>query len=160
MTTQQSIQAEIDNEKRRQSRIDSLLSTMPEHQAKRLNEAKQKFAVGLARAFGSRLNEHVAQRLIDGIVLDPACICTIGGGVSELPSDAKGWEAYAREQAKSEPLAQLSIDASDEILKETIRSETLENMSREQRIQKSRNGSLDEHLAAAVKAQIEARSGV
>lgn len=158
--SQQSIQNEIDNEKRRQSRIDNLLFTMPLHQEKLYEAAQHQLELGLARAFGTRLNEHVAQRIIDGLILDPECLCSISGGVNELPTTPKGWTVYGREMTKDEPLAVLSIEASDATLKEEIRAAEIQSMRPERRIQMARSGELDAHLESVVKATLEARAGV
>lgn len=71
MTNHASIAAEIDAYNARQSRIDNLRNTTPEHQLKRLAEIEQKAALGLARVFGSRLDERVAAYIVDGIILQP-----------------------------------------------------------------------------------------
>ncbi len=71
---------EWEKEKRRQSRIDAQMAVLPPHQAKRLSDAKHKLEIALARVFGNRLDERVSARIVEGVVLDPACLCTIGGG--------------------------------------------------------------------------------
>jgi len=160
MTTQQSIQAAIDEDRDRTARIENLMSTMPPHHVKRLEEAQRQLSLGLARAYGTRLNEHVANRIVEGLILDPECLCSISGGVNELPTSRAGWTDYSRKAAAGEPLAKLSIDASDATLKEELRATELQSMRPDRRIQMARSGELDAHLNAMVKSKIEARAGV
>lgn len=159
MTTQQSIQIEIDKEKRRQSRIDNLLSTMPLHQGKLFEQAQHQLALGLARAH-PRLSQLVVQHIVDGLILDPECLCSISGGVNELPTTSEGWTNYARRASATEPLAVLSIEASDATLKEEIRAAEIQAMRPERRIQMARSGELDAHLENVIKSTLEARAGV
>jgi len=158
--TQQSIQLEIDREKDRQSRIDQQMAVSPEYQSKHLRTVRQQTELAFARVFSHRLNERVRDRILDGLVLVPEVLCTIGGGMDELPTTAQGWDSFARELAEREPLAKLSIDHSDAQLKETIRQETLAAMRPEERLKMARAGTLDEHLDGIVKAQIESRAGL
>ena len=151
---------EWEAEKDRLSRIETQLAVTPPHQLRRLESEKNKAALALARVFGSRLDEAVADRIIEGMVLDPSVICTIGGGVRELPNDAKGWDAWARYAVEKEPLAKLSIDSSDAALKEQLSQEVLSSIPPAKRMDMARNGRLDAFIEAEVKARIEARSGV
>lgn len=153
-----SIQNEIDEENQRRSRIAAQIDVMPPHQLKRLEAAQRNLELALARTFGHRLNQEVASRIVTGMVLDPACLCSVGGGVQELPNTSQGWDAYARELANKEPLAKLSIDHSDAALKETIRNEAEQRLRPEDRIAMARAGMLDDHLAAIVATELEARS--
>ncbi|PIE14851.1 MAG: hypothetical protein CSA68_09280 [Rhodobacterales bacterium] len=156
----QAIQKAIDAEKNRQSRIDAQRVVTPPHQIKRLEEAQMNARVALARKYGHRLDARVSERIIDGMILLPEVLCTIGGGVDELPNDAKGWDRWAANAVSQEPLAQLSIDASDAALKEELRKKTLAAMRPEQRLQMARAGTLDDHIEGIVREKIEARAGV
>jgi len=151
---------EWEKEKRRQSRIDTQLAVLPPHQATRLDAVKRNLELALARTYGNRLDARVCQRIVDGVVLDPACLCTIGGGVNEMPTTNEGWDQYARQQAKGEPLAVLSIEASDAVLKEEIRDSELQSMRPERRLQLARAGTLDEHLNSVIASKLEIRAGV
>jgi len=153
-----SIQKQIDEENQRRSRIAAQLDVMPPHQLKRLGAAQRNLELALARMFGHRLHQEIASRIIAGMVLDPACLCSVGGGVNELPTSPQGWDSYARQLANAEPLAKLSIDHSDSKLKETIRNEAEHHMRPEDRIKMARAGTLDDHLAAIVATELEARS--
>lgn len=158
--TQSSIQAEIDAQNARQSRIDILLSTPPPHQLKRVEAEKHQAVLALARVYGHRQCEAVAARIVEGLVLEPETLVAVSGGVRELPHDAKGWDRWARAAAEREPLAKLSLDHSDAELKETIRRNVLAGIRSERRISMARAGMLDAYVEAEVKARIEARSGV
>ncbi len=151
---------EWEQEQDRLSRIETQLAVMPPHQLKRLQAAQRQGELALARTFGNRLNARVSERIVAGMVLDPAVLCTIGGGVNELPTDAKGWDRWARAAVEREPLAKLSIDHSDAALKEELRRDVLAGIRPEQRISMAREGTLDTYVEAAVKARLEARSGV
>lgn len=155
-----SIHDEWEREKNRLSRIEAQLAATPPHQMRRLESEKKKAGLALARVFGARLNEAIAERIVEGMVLDPAVLCTIGGGVRELPNDAKGWDAWARYAAENEPLARLSIDSSDAALKEQLSQEVLSSIPPAKRMDMARNGRLDAFIERQVKARIEARSGV
>lgn len=156
--SQQSIQNEIDLENKRLSRIATQLDGMPSHQRSRLDAAMHATEVALARVYGNRLNEHVSKRIIEGIVLDPAVLCTISGGINELPISQQGWDTFARELADSEPLAKLSVDHADAELKDEIRAEAMCNMRPDDKIKMARAGTLDDHLAGIVATKLEARS--
>lgn len=156
--SQQSIQNEIDLENKRVSRIATQIDDMPSHQRYRLDAAMHSTEIALARVYGNRLNEHVSKRIVEGIVLDPAVLCTISGGVNELPTSQQGWDAFARDLASNEPLAKLSIDHSDAELKDEIRAEAMCNMRPDDKIKMARAGTLDGHLAGIVAAKLEARS--
>lgn len=158
--TQQTIQHEIDAEKARQSRIDAQRAVCPPHQLKRLETAQREAELALARVYGHRLNSRVSGRIIEGMILVPEVLCSIGGGVNELPTDAKGWDQWARDAANKEPLAKLSIEHSDAQLRERLRCEVLEKICPEQRLQMARAGTLDAHVEGEVKSELEARSGV
>lgn len=151
---------EWEREKRRQSRIDAQIAVLPPHQAKRLSDAKHKLEIALARVYGNRLDERVSARIVEGVVLDPACLCTIGGGVNELPTTVVGWDQFARDQAGNEPLAKLSIDASDAGLKERIRQEARDALPGPKRLAMARAGTLDDHLDRVVTEKIQDRAGV
>ena len=158
--SQQSIQNEIDKENKRQSRITAQHDAMPPHQKIRLEAAQRSLELALARAYGYRLNAGVAQRIVEGMVLDAACLCSVGGGVNELPTTPTGWDTYARNLADNEPLAKLSIDHADEGLKDEIRAEALSNMRPDDKMKMARAGTLDDHLADIVASKLEARAGL
>ncbi len=92
------------------------------------------------------------------MVLDPACLCSVGGAENVLPTSPQGWDAYARQLAGEEPLAKLSIDHSDAALKESIRADAEGRMRPEDRINMARAGTLDDHLASIVASELDARS--
>ena len=74
------------------------------------------------RRFQNSSNGHeVSAHIVEGIILEPECLCTVGAGVNEMPTTAEGWDAMAKDLAQKEPLAVLSIEASDAALKEEIR---------------------------------------
>lgn len=157
--SQQSIQDELDKDSHRRSRITTQHYVMPLHQKKRLEAAQRSLELGLARVYGNRLNAGVAQRIVEGMVLDPACLCSVGGGVNELPTTPAGWDTYAKQLANEEPLAQLSIEHSDAQLKAQLRAEVEQAMKPVDRIKMARSGTLDTHLADIVASKLEARAG-
>lgn len=125
---------EWEKEKKRQSRIDAQLSVLPPHQEKRLKGIQRDLELALARQYAHRLHPRVSARIVEGIVLEPECLCTIGGGVNEMPTTAEGWDALAKDLAQKEPLAVLSIDSNDAALKEEIRLLELQSLRPEQRL--------------------------
>lgn len=156
----QAIQNVVDAEKDRQSRIDAQRAVCPPHQLNRLKAVQRDAELALARTFGNRLDTAVSTRIVEGMVLLPEVLCSIGGGVNELPTTTKGWDAWAKVAVSMEPLAKLSIDASDASLKEELRQKALSALRPEQRLQMARAGTLDDHIEGVVREQIEARSGV
>jgi hypothetical protein len=158
--TQASIQAEIDAARARQSRIDALLEKTPPHQMKRYREIQRQGELALARVFGGRLHARVSERIVEGMILDPEVLCSIGGGVNEMPTTTEGWHLWAKRAAAKEPLAALSINHSDAQLREELRRDVLDSIRPEQRISMARAGTLDAFVEGEVKARIEARSGV
>ena len=157
MTKQSQIQKDIDDEKDRISRIEALNASMPEHQAKRLEDVKRHAELALARCFGRRLHPSIAARLVDDLSLNPAVLCSIGGGVNELPTSAEGWEAFMTEAVKAESLAQASIDHSDAALKEQLRDEERAKLKGAERMAMARANTLDAYLNDAVKARLQDR---
>lgn len=150
---------EWEAEKDRLSRIETQLAVMPPHQRKRLEEVQRQGELALARTFGNRLPARVSARLIEGMVLLPEVLCTIGGGVNELPTDQEGWNLWAADTVSSDPLSKMAIDAADMELREQLRCEALESIRPEQRISMAREGTLDAHVESVVKARLEARGG-
>jgi len=100
----------------------------------RLKEAQRKGELALARVYGHRLDARVCERIIEGMILAPEVLCSVSGGINELPTDVVGWDRWAKDAASSEPLAKLSIAHSDAQLREEIRREVLENIRPERRL--------------------------
>jgi hypothetical protein len=153
----QAIQKEIDAEKDRLSRIETLMDVMPPHQVKRLDEAKRQGELALARSYGHRLHPDVAARIVANLSLNPSVLCTIGGGVNELPTSAQGWDAFMKAAVEAEPLGKMSLDHSDAVLKETFRNEELAKLKGADKLAMSRAGTLDAYLENLVQERIEAR---
>jgi len=151
----QAIQKEIDEEKDRLSRIAALVDVMPPHQIKRLDEVKHKAELALARCYGHRLHPDIVTRIVEGMVLDPEVLCSIGGGVNELPMTPQRWDARMKAAVDHEPLAKACIDSRDAVLKETFRNEELAKLKGPEKIAMSRAGTLDDYIEELVKRRIE-----
>lgn len=151
------IQTYIDAENDRQGRIERVSATMPSSQAQRLTEIKQATEVALARIYGSRLAPELVQRMTDGLVLDASVLCSIGGGVDEMPKSQDGWDAFAKRLVASEPLAQRCIEFNDAKLKEALRQDELSNLSPERRMSMARDNSLDSYVEDKVQQRLEDR---
>jgi len=158
--SQRKLQHEIDKENHRQSRIDVQLATMPPHQLKRLEVAQRSLELGLARVYGNRLHAGIAARIVAGLVLNPECLNSIGGGLQELPSNPGGWDRLARTLVTQEPLGQLSIDHNDSALRSNLRADALEAIKPQDRLAKARAGTLDTYLEDVISTQLEARAGL
>ena len=151
------IQNEIDQENERISRIEALMDAMPPHQMKRLDEVKREGELALARCYGHDLHADVAKRVVDNLVLNPAVLCTVGGGVNELPTSASGWDEFMASAVAAEPLAKASIDHSNAALKEKFRNEELAKLKGPVKIAMARARTLEAFLEDAVNARLEAR---
>jgi hypothetical protein len=157
MRMTQAIQNEIDREKDRLSRIEALLSVMPPHQIKRLDEVKRQGELAIARRYGHRLNHDVALRVVENLTLDPSVQCTIGGGVNELPGSAEGWDSFMKTAVEKEPLAMLALDYSDAALKEKIRTEERAKLKPREKMAMAHAGTLDTFLDKLVQERLAAR---
>lgn len=158
--SQHSIQTEIDAEKRRQSRIDQLLSTSTPPQITRYEKLQGKLEVALARNYGAKITPTVTARILEGLILEPEVLGHIGGAtVDEMPKTVEGWNALAKKLVDAEPLAQLSIAHSDAERKEAYRNEELQKMNGAQRLAMSRAGNLDDHIEAKVMERINSDAG-
>ncbi len=155
-----SFTTEWEQEKDRLSRIETQLAVMPPHQRKRLEEVQRLGELALARTFGNRLPARVSARLIEGMALSPEVLCSIGGGVNELPTDQAGWNRWAADAVNADTLSKMAVDAADMELAESLTKSVLESIPPSKRISMARLGTLDEYVASAVKAELEARSGV
>jgi hypothetical protein len=155
--SQQTIQDEIDRENKRQSRIATQNEGLTHSQRERLNPAKHAAEVALARAYSGRLNEGISKRIVEGLVLQPEVLCTISGGVNELPITQQGWDSFVRGLADAEPLAQMSIDSADADLKRDIGEEALDAMQPKVKMHMARMGTLDDHIAGIIKAKLTER---
>lgn len=153
------IQTFIDAENDRQGRIERVSATMPSSQAQRLAEIKQAAEVALARVYGNRLAPELVQRMKEGLVLDPSVLCSIGGGVDEMPKSLDGWDDFAKRLVASEPLAQRCIEFNDAKLKEELRQNELSNLSPQQRMSMARDNSLDAYVEDKVQQRLEDRLG-
>lgn len=151
------IQTYIDSENDRQGRIERVSATMPSSQAQRLAEIKQYAEVALARVYGGRIAPELVQRMTDGLILDASVLCSIGGGVDEMPKSADGWDAFAKGLVASEPLAQRCVEFSDAKLKEALRQDELSNLSPQQRMSMARDNSLDAYVDEKVQQRLEDR---
>lgn len=154
------IEAEIQTHNLRQSRIVAQLNAMPPHQLKRLGLVKQELALALSRVYGHRLKQEFRDRIVSEAVLDPRVLCTVGGGVNELPTTTDGWDALSKELAENDALAMMNVADSDAQLKEALREEALEQIPSKDRISMARTGTLDSHLDQIVKVEIEKRVGL
>ena len=153
----QAIQNAIDEEKKRLSRIEALIDVMPPHQIKRLDEVKRQGELALARTYGYRLQPDIVARIVANLSLNPSVLCTIGGGVNELPTSAQGWDAFMKTAVEAEPLGKMSLDHSDAALKETFRNEELAKLKGADKLAMSRAGTLDGYIENLVQERIEAR---
>lgn len=151
------IQYEIDAENDRTSRIEGQKAVMPPHQQKRLEEVQRHAELALARVYGHRLHPDIVKRIVEGLILDPEVLCSIGGGVNELPMTPEAWDDRMKEAVKNEPLAQICIDARDAELKEELRNEELSKLKPDEKIKMARARTLDPHLEQAIQARLEAR---
>lgn len=161
--TQQSIQAEIDAENERQSRIDRLMDTSLPHQLKRLEDVRRIAEISIGQVFGHRLAPIVTNRILDGLILESEVLAHIGSAtMRELPADddRKGWASYVTRLVEKEPVAALSINSSDAKLNETLRQNFLAQIRPSDRLSLSRSGKLDEVLAAKIKEELQKRSGI
>ncbi|MEP6067615.1 MAG: hypothetical protein ABJ246_17380 [Paracoccaceae bacterium] len=153
------IQKHIDAAKDRQGRIERACASMPSSQKTRLDDIHRQAEVALARVYGNRLVPEVTSRLLDGMILDASVLCTIGGGVDEMPKSSDGWNALAKQLVASDPLAQRCVDFADAKLKEGFRQEALQSLSPTSRMSMTRDNTLDSFLEESVQRRLDDRLG-
>lgn len=152
--------AEMKEHNRRESRIVAQLSTMSALQKEKLNEIKHALEMSLCRVYGVRLKPDFRDRVIHECVLDPRVLCTVAGGMNEMPTTANGWDSLAKEMAESDPLVMLNVTHSDEELKTSLRKDALEQIPSKDRMNMARVGTLDSHLDQIVEIELEKRLGL
>lgn len=152
------IQDVFDNVLRRQSRIETQLSTLTTAQREALDRIKADMHLAISRAMGARENELVTQRLLHGMILQPECIATIFGTVDEMPKTRAEWDAYAKTAIEGDLLAKLYMASSNEADKEQLRQAAREALPSAKRLTMAHNGTLDDYIEGVVSAQLDSRA--
>lgn len=160
--TIQSVHKEWEDEKGLQSRIEAYISTLPPHQLKRLESERNNLNIALARVFGDRIAQIAVNKIVRDFAIFPECLGTVGGGLRELPDpeDRGGWNALATQLVNQQPLAKLSIEASDSQLKAKLADEVRSNMRPADKANMAHAGTLDSHVEKIVNAKLQERAGL
>lgn len=146
----------------RQTRLANYLVSLPKTQLDRLAEERNNLRLGISRVYGDRLADIITDRVVENFALNPECLCSIGGGVRELPQkdNRAGWNALAKRLVDQEPLAKLSIDSSDANLRAQLEAEAVEGLRPERRLALARANELDTYIAQTVDAKLNERAGL
>lgn len=158
----QSFNEQWEAEQDRLSRIEAQLNLMPVHQRARLDAEKNRLEVALARVNGDYLTQDITDRILDSFTLEPETLCTVGGGIRELPQpdDREGWNRLAKRLTDQEELARLCIEAKDADLRLALENEALDAIPASKRMSMARDGVLDQHIAEIVNEKLRARARV
>ncbi|MDB5657475.1 MAG: hypothetical protein JWS10_90 [Cypionkella sp.] len=144
----------------RASRINLLRSTSPAHQLARLTPLESQYELALARLYGAKLTPIMTAHLLENLILESEILVHLSGGQAELPTTAKGWDNFARGTVAKTPMARLCIESADTNLRETIRQSYISKLSLADKINKSRNGTLDSESNDFVTEELRRNAGL
>lgn len=153
-----SINGEITKSKDVTARVERLTSGLTNTQAERLRTIQLKTQVAIAKKFGSRLNDSIVEKITNELILRPDVLCSVAGGIDEMPKDATAWARYAEEVTGAEPLAAMNLIYSDAAEKQRIRQKVLDKMDPATKMNMARNGTIDSHLDRVVQSELDARA--
>lgn len=144
----------------RESRLHALRSSSPKHQLDRLKPLEHQLELALARV-APQLAPIVISRLVESLILHPEVLIRLSGSeLAELPSTPAGWNEFAKLAIKAEPLAVLNIESQDKTRREELRQAYLGKLSPADKMNQSRNGTLDAKIASFVDAELRRSAGL
>ena len=145
----------------RASRLYALSSTCPKHQMDRLRPLQHSLELGLARVAGSKLAPIVVARILESLILHPEVMVHMAGSaLAELPKTPDGWDAFALEQIRSEPLAVLCLESRDANRREVLRQTYISGLKPTDRMTKARDGTLDTAAESYITAELQKSAGL
>ncbi|MDB5659102.1 MAG: hypothetical protein JWS10_1717 [Cypionkella sp.] len=145
----------------RESRLHALRTTSPEHQLDRLKPLEHQLELALARVAGTKLAPIVINRMLESLLLHPEILIHISGSeMAELPSNAEGWNAFAHDAIKTEPLAVLCIESRDATRREELKQIYIAGLKLTDRITKARDGTLDAAAESYVVVELQRSAGL
>lgn len=153
-----SLNDEIEKTKDVTARVERLTSGLTNTQAERLRTIQLKTQVAIAKKYGSRLNDSIVDKITGELILRPDVLCSVAGGIDEMPTDSAAWARYAEEVTGAEPLAAMNLIYSDAAEKQRIRQKVLDKMDPATKMNMARNGTIDSHLDRVVQTELDARA--
>jgi hypothetical protein len=72
-------------ERDRNSRIANASAALFEGEKKRLADIQRQTELAFARLYGGKLTPEITARLLEGQILDADVLCTVSGGLDEMP---------------------------------------------------------------------------
>ena len=145
----------------RESRLHALRTSSPKRQLDRLKPLEHQLELALARVAGTKLAPIVVNRMLESLLLHPEILIHISGSeMAELPSTAEGWNAFARDAIKSEPLAVLCIESRDANRREELKQAYISGLKPTDRMTKARDGTLDSEAECYITAELQRSAGL
>jgi hypothetical protein len=148
--------AEIERD--RQSRIENASAALLGSERKRLSDIHRQTELALARLYGGKLTPEITARLLEGQILDADVLCTVSGGLDEMPKSQETWDTYAHGLVKKDSLAQRCLDFADAKLKESFRQEALGSLNSTEKMNMASAGTLDAFLSENVARRLDDRA--
>jgi hypothetical protein len=136
--------------------IEQLEAGLTLKQLEKLTTARRSVEFALARRYGTRLAPIISDKLVrETILLSDVLAYLEGATVADLPSDAAGWDYFARDMVEADELAQRNLAFSDAELRERLRGEALAAIPPQRRSSLAREGKLDELLKTQVEQALD-----
>ena len=141
-------------------RAEAARASMTPIERERYETFETKFRIELARHYGDRLSDIITEHLVRILPLDHRAIQAMVGTDLEVPRTAAQWRTFVSEITEREPLAILNLDHSDAQSQAAMRENAIQRLSPQQKINMSRDGSLEEWLQEQVTDEMHRRAGV
>jgi hypothetical protein len=130
------------------------LGLQPKQQAL-LASVRQHLRVAVAHAFGDRLSPLLTDHVVRGCISGSEVLAHLEGvdsSVSGLPSTPSEWITFAKQCVGSDELAVRNLEWSDAENRRQLEEDAYNALSREQRINLSRSGKLENTIRATVES--------
>ena len=141
-------------------RAEAARASMTPIERERYETFETKFRIELARHYGDRLSDIITEHLVRILPLDHRAIQAMVGTDLEVPRTAAEWRGFVSEVTERDQLAKLNLDHSDEEKKAEMRQKLMNKLSPAQRINMSREGTLEDWLSDEVADAMLRRAGL
>ncbi len=138
--------------------IEELYSGLTPTERNKLEQIQTDIRVALGRIYGDDLSDLMTGALVRESICHPDVIAAVSGVEGALPMTRAQWNELAVDLLNGNELAQRNVEFSRESRLHGIRSEELQKLNPQQRMNLARSGQLDEFVEARVSARLEAGS--
>lgn len=138
-----------------QSAIQNARNCLKPSEIEALTRGENRLEIAISRHFGDSISENTVKGIVESLVIQPESLTTLMGSLDEWPSDSGGWAVFAKEMVNRSEAAQRDIAYNNATAIEAHKREALESLNPQQRINWSRNGTLDSYLEAEARKRLD-----